>query len=224
MNFLSHYYFNRYEHDPELALGCVLPDLLKNADKDLRIRPEEHELGFLGNPRLQSMYTGWQHHMETDRVFHNLPFFYEHTHQLRLTLAPLLEDTPIRASFLSHIALELLLDHLLLADRVLDEEQFYRYLETADRPTADKFLRICGVGDTQFFFKFLDAFNRARYIARYREVEQVVHALLNICRRLWDFSLPEDGKRSLTIALQAYVRDQLSGLYMKVFDEIDNFN
>lgn len=223
MNFLSHYYFNRYSRDPELVLGCVLPDLLKNADKDIRIRPEAFELSFLNNPRLQSIYKGWQQHMETDRLFHNLPFFYEHTHRLRLALAPLVDETPIRASFLSHIGLELLLDHCLLVDGGVDEEPFYVFLEAADRDTVDRFLRICGLEDTDFFFRFFDAFNRARYIERYKAIEQIMHALLNICRRLWDFQLTTDRKAALIDTLEVYA-DQLFGEYMQVFEQIDNFS
>jgi|SRR5690606_5345461 len=222
MNFLSHYYFNRYSRDPELVAGCVLPDLLRNADKSARIRPEQHELSFLHHPRLQQLYAGWQQHIETDRRFHDLPFFYEYTHRLRLVLGPILEGTPIRASFLSHIALELLLDHRLLVDQVLDEEHFYQCLEAADRPTVDRFLHLCGLSETLFFFEFFDAFNRARYVGRYRDVEQVGHALLNICRRLWDFQLPEAHRLRMVEALETQAHG-LAGEYMKVFDEIENF-
>ena len=35
MNFLSHFYFDRNTTDPHQVIGMVLPDLLKNANKEI---------------------------------------------------------------------------------------------------------------------------------------------------------------------------------------------
>lgn len=220
MNFLAHYYFHRYSHNPELVLGCVLPDFLKNADKSVRLQPDQYELQFLNNPKLESLYAGWKHHMETDRVFHNLPFFYEHTQALRLKLAPVVEDSPIRASFLSHIALELLLDHLLLIDGVLHEDHFYRDLSVMDRAVVQRFLEICDMPETHTFFEFLDHFIEVKYLGSYRDISQVAYALIQICRRIWPL-----GPQPL---LQSNISDQLSQYkeilipeYKLVFEMLD---
>lgn len=219
MNFLSHYYFHRYSHDPELVLGCVLPDFLKNADKTVRLQPEQHELKFLNNPRLESLYAGWTHHVETDRVFHNLPFFYEHTHGLRLILAPVVEDTPIRASFLSHIALELLLDHLLLEDGTVDDTHFYRELKAVDRMATQRFLYLCGMEDSSSFFYFLDQFIAENYLSSYRDLTQVSFALLQICRRIWNISPDAVLKERLAGKLAGY-KKIIRPEYMSVFEAI----
>ena len=221
MNFLSHYYFNRFERNPELALGCVLPDLLKNADKTQRLQPERWEVEFLPHPKLKNLYSGWRHHVETDRIFHNLPFFYEHTHGLRLLLGPVVEGTPIRASFLSHIALELLLDHLLLMENAADEGHFYKDLENVDRDAVHRFLLVCGMEDTSVFFTFFDRFLADRYIGYYRELSEVTRALLNICRRVWDTRLGEEKRDLLTEQLKVY-SGVLKGNFRQVFDEIDS--
>lgn len=220
MNFLSHYYFNRYERIPELSLGCVLPDLLKNADKTIRLQPEQHELESLNHPKLQNLYAGWKHHIETDRIFHNLPFFYEHTHELRLLLVPVVEGSPIRASFLSHIALELLLDYLLLVEGAADEGHFYDDLEAVDREVVHRFLKISGMEDTQVFFDFYDRFLQDQYIGYYREMSEVTRALLNICRRIWAVRLDEDRRVLMTAQLTLYA-EVLRGQYRQVFDEIE---
>src|SRR5690606_30186791 len=158
MNFLSHYYFNRYSTDPEFVLGSVLPDLLRQLAGGQRLHPDRFELEWLGNPRLQSLYAGWNQHVEIDRRFHNTEFFFQHTHELRVVLAPLLEDSPIRASFLSHIAVELLLDHLLLRDEVVEVQRFYHLLGRADRGSLERFLRVCGWEDVEGFGRFFDHF------------------------------------------------------------------
>lgn len=221
MNFLSHYYFYRYERNPELSLGCVLPDLLKNADKTRRLQPERREMELLAHPKLKNIYKGWKHHIETDRIFHNLPFFYEHTHGLRLLLAPVVEGTLIRASFLSHIALELLLDHLLLLEGAADHEHFYEDLERVDRDAVHRFLTVCGMEDTQVFFAFFDQFLSDRYIGYYREMAEVTRALLNICRRLWDVRLGEECKMLMTAQLTIY-SGVLKEKFRQVFDEIED--
>lgn len=219
MNFLAHYYFHRYSHDPELILGCVLPDFLKNADKSIRLQPERYELNFLNNPKLESLYAGWKHHVETDRVFHNLPFFYEHTQALRLKLAPVVEDYPIRASFLSHIALELLLDHLLLIDGVLHEDHFYRDLSAVDRSAVRRFLEICEMPDTDTFFRFLDHFIEVRYLGSYRDLTQVAYALIQICRRIWPLGPQPVLQSKISEQLELY-REILRPEYKLVFETI----
>lgn len=221
MNFLSHYYFHRYRHDPELVMGCVLPDFLKNTDKTIRLQPELYELQFLNNPRLESLFEGWNHHIETDRIFHNLPFFYTHTQNLRILLAPVVEESPIRASFLSHISLELLLDHLLLVEGLADEKHFYAELEAVDRQMVDKFLKICGMENTTPFFDFLDRFIQHHYLSSYRDMKQVAFALIQISRRVWQLQSDDALQAGIAKALTTYLAT-LQPVFREVFDEIES--
>lgn len=220
MNFLSHYYFERYNRNPELVMGCVLPDLIKNADKDINVLPHKHEHRFDGNPKLGDIYRGWTRHVETDRYFHNAPFFYTHTHALKLLLAPAVADTPIRPSFLSHIALELLLDHLLLHHQAVHESDFYECLAAADREMVARFLRLCDVPDPTFFFTYFNSFMRAQYIGNYRYFDQITYAIINICRRLWDVQLPVEQQVLMTEALAQYAVT-LDADFRSIFDDID---
>lgn len=219
MNFLSHYYFERYRHNPELVLGCVLPDLIKNADRNVNVLPQKHEDRFGNNPKLQSIYQGWMRHVETDRCFHSSSFFYDHTHRLRTLLAPIVETTEIRPSFLSHIALELLLDHLLLHHNWVHESDFYEYLAAADREATDRFLKLCGVSDTAFFFMYFNSFMRAQYVASYRDFGQITHAMIGICRRLWNVQLDRDQYSGITEIVSDYAAN-LTGEFPHIFEEV----
>lgn len=219
MNFLSHYYFERYTHNPELVLGSILPDLVKNADKDINVLAHKYETKFGNNPKLNSIYRGWTRHMETDRLFHNAAFFYEKTHELKILLAPTVETTAIRPSFLSHITLELLLDHLLLENGLVNEDDFYDYLAAADRDTIDRFLKLCDVSDTTFFFTYFDSFMRVRYVGSYRQFHQITSALINICRRLWEVELTTGQQQQLTAIIMDYAKE-LNGDFNHVFEEI----
>ena len=92
MNFLSHFYFNRDTVNPELVLGCVLPDLVKNANKTWNIHPEKKVHLFNESQKLQSILTGWQRHLNVDRYFHSSDFFMEHTKAIRTAVVPILEN------------------------------------------------------------------------------------------------------------------------------------
>ncbi|WP_353124272.1 hypothetical protein [Parapedobacter pyrenivorans] len=221
MNFLSHYYFERYSRNPDLVLGCVLPDLFKNADRDTNVFPQKHEDLFGNNPKIQSIYHGWVRHMETDRYFHNSSFFYGHTHELKVLLTPAIAGTLIRPSFLSHIALELLLDHLLLENKLVHESDFYECLAAADRAMTDRFLRLCGVSDTAFFFTYFNSFMRAHYIGSYRRFDQLTLAMINICRRLWDVQLSSEQLDQITAIITRYA-SELDGNFLPIFDDIQS--
>jgi hypothetical protein len=110
MNFLSHYYFDLDTTSCYFVLGTVLPDLLKNADKNLVLHPEKlvHS-----NEAVNQIIQGWNKHLEVDRYFHSSEFFLHHSHQLKLELRPVIEGSPVKPFFLGHIAIELVLDNLL---------------------------------------------------------------------------------------------------------------
>src|SRR6476661_8863886 len=110
MNFLSHYYFDQTTADPYQVLGVVLPDLLKNADKSANIHPEKQPHLFEA-AELHNILKGWQRHLQVDKLFHNSEFFVKHTGILKNELKPILVESPVRPSFLAHIAIELMLDH-----------------------------------------------------------------------------------------------------------------
>ena len=103
MNFLSHFYFDRHSQDPHLVLGTVLPDLVKNARKDWNIHPEKKVELFTGNID-KAILKGWKRHLAVDRHFHNSNFFFAHTSTIRERIAPALQDSVVRPSFLAHIS------------------------------------------------------------------------------------------------------------------------
>jgi acyl carrier protein phosphodiesterase len=220
MNFLSHFYFERHQPSPERVLGVLLPDLLKNADKQINLHPGRLPVESFHHPKINLIWEGWMRHVFADKVFHNLPFFFEHTHALKLKLQPLLIDTPIRPSFLSHIGLELLLDHLLLSEQDVQAEALYDALEKVDQTALDRFLRLCGIKNTQFFFDYMKNFMRHRYVSSYRDLDQVAYALIQICKRLWKFDPDQIEMEKLTIVLEQYA-ETLRPHYRLVFREME---
>lgn len=132
---------------------------------------------------------------------------------------PAVEGTPIRPSFLSHIALELLLDHLLLHNKLVHESDFYEYLAASDREMVNRFLSLCEVEDTLFFFTYFNSFLRAQYVGSYREFDQLTNAMIAICRRLWDVSLSRPQQERITAVITDYTAHLGNG-FLVIFDEI----
>jgi len=217
MNFLSHFYFDRDTDNCYHILGTVLPDLLKNADKSVILHPEK-----LNHPdeHINSIIQGWKKHLEVDRHFHSSDFFITHSHQLKKKLLPVIEGSPVKPFFLGHIALELLLDNLLLTTNKVTAEGFYDHLDGCETPVVDKFLTFAGLSDTEVFFKFYEKFKRRRYLFTYAEIKEIAYALKRICMRVWTDPFTPQQEAEMTGVLFAY-RASLMDNFMSIFNEIE---
>jgi hypothetical protein len=220
MNFLSHYYFDRKSADPNLVTGIVLPDLVKNADKSWALHPYKYASLLGDDPAAHSLLNGWMRHLEVDRHFHSSAFFTRHTQQLRALIAPLLEGSDVRPSFLAHVALELMLDGLLITRSLVDPHHFYIHLKNADTGAIDRFLRASRLTDTSLFFSFFDRFISSAYLHSYSETHQIVYALNSICERIWHDPLDELQKHALTLILLEYL-NVLQESFGEIFAEIE---
>jgi hypothetical protein len=220
MNFLSHFYFDRYSPDSHLVLGTVLPDLISNSNKAWKLHPEKRRSLLSYDPDLLSILEGWNRHMQVDRYFHCSEFFLEHSKAIRLSIVPFLEESPVRPSFLSHIALELMLDSLLITNGKIDTNDFYSHLKKVNRKTLTTFFDLNDIPDTAVFFQFLDKFIDSAYLKSYSESQHIMYAINRICMRLWDNPLSETQKLQLTSVLIKY-KEKLQNNFMDIFNEIN---
>jgi len=217
MNFLSHFYFDREVDDCYHILGTVLPDLLKNADKTIVIHPEKlHH----PNPAINSIISGWNKHLEVDRHFHSSDFFLEHSHRLKVLLLPGIDGSPVKPFFLGHIAIELVLDNLLLTTGKVTADVFYDHLEGCDADVINEFLIFAGLKNTAPFFKFFEGFKSSRYLYSYAETQQIAYALKRICMRVWKDPFTPEHEAAVNQILATYRESLLDG-FMPVFDEIE---
>jgi hypothetical protein len=218
MNFLSHYYFDRTTTDCYFILGTVLPDLLKNADKTIVLHPEKLEDD---DPKIKSLVAGCKKHLDVDRYFHSSDFFATHAHQLKLLLSPVIEGSPVKPFFLGHIAVELIIDNLLLTTGKLKVEDFYDRLIECDDAVIVKFLTLAGLKDTSLFIRFFHGFKSSGYLHTYSETEQIAYALKRICMRIWDNPFTALHETRINETLVAY-RQLLLPEFMVIFQEIIN--
>jgi hypothetical protein len=220
MNFLSHYYFDREEENPYRIMGIVLPDLLKNANKEWNLRPEKSEHLFLRNDSQAALLEGWKRHLEVDRYFHSSEFFRRHTSILRLQIVPHLLNSDVRPSFVAHIALELMLDSLLLTELNLDSSRFYAQLENTDEEILEDFLLLNNIPESSIFFNFLEGFIRSKYLESYREPKDIMFAIGKICQRIWLRPFTDEEKFRVAGVLTAYL-DVLKNDFIIIFDQIE---
>ena len=219
MNFLSHFYFDRYSDNPERVMGLVLPDLLKNACKDWSPRPEKFESFYTDNP-VHNIYSGWKRHILVDKYFHCSDFFLHHTKNIRIAISPFLKTSPAKPFFIAHIALELMLDSLLLTEVKIDTALFYSHLNHVDKIALNNFLEINKINDQTIFYSFLEKFIEAQYLESYRDPERITYALNNICKRLWDNPFTEVQKLQLTGVVINYL-EKFKGDLTGIFGEIE---
>ncbi|HXI01415.1 MAG TPA: hypothetical protein VNI52_14190 [Sphingobacteriaceae bacterium] len=219
MNFLSHFYFDRNCKDPDFVMGSVLPDLVKNTRKDWHFHPEKDQLSY-STPKLKSLLSGWKRHLEVDKHFHSSRFFSTHTSAIRTAIAPVLTNSPVRPSFVAHIALELMLDSLLLAESKIDVNKFYASISLSDRASLYDFLTLNKADDPVLFFNFLDEFIQTRYLHSYREAQNIMYAINRICLRIWPEPMSETQKLQLNAILPDY-QHKLENIFMDIFTEID---
>ncbi len=220
MNFLSHYYFDRLNTNSNVVMGTVLPDLIKNASKEANLYPQKNEFLFKGDPDEESLLAGWKRHLAVDKFFHSSDFFFEKTAALKILLKPVVDNTAIRPSFLAHIALELLLDHLLIEHNILQVPHFYDHLTKVKKESLDNFLQHCNFKQPEVFFNFFEKFISSRYLLSYQKLENISYALNRICMRLWPQSLEEKQLLDLTTQITIY-KNELQKDYLNIFYEIE---
>ena len=216
MNFLSHYYFDRDNLNCYQILGTVLPDLLKNADKTIVLHPEKL---IDVDECVNDIIRGWNRHLEVDRYFHSSDFFINHSHQLKKLLAPAIEGSSVKPFFLGHIALELILDNLLITIKKIDVDDFYARLDGCKEDVIYKFLIFAGLEDSAGFFKFYENFKKSEYLRSYAEINQIAYALKRICMRVWDEPFTPEQEVAVGNILSAQ-RENLLDNFIVIFNEI----
>lgn len=220
MNFLSHYYFDRDNTNAYEILGCVLPDLLKNANNSWNIYPEKKDHHYQ-NPIHTHLIKGWKKHLLVDRIFHNTAFFFFHQHQLKLELRDIIKDSPVKPFFLGHIGLELILDHLLLTEKKVDVSRLYYHLELIKNKDIESFFHLNGLTNTDEFFSFFESFKREQYLNNYIEVKNITYSLKRICMRLWNNPFTSHQEEEITKIIEQYI-SKLREEFILIFEEIES--
>lgn len=222
MNYLSHFYLVGDSADPYLVLGMVLPDMVKNHRKSWNAHPRKHEKELADDGIMTSIRRGWELHLETDRRFHSSAFFSYHSSRLRKQIAQVLPHRPFRPFFLAHVALELLLDSLLIIQEKVDTGKFYTQLAACRESEVVRFLEINGIPEAASFIPWLREFISSAYLYSYSNPGSLSYSLDRIGRRVWQAPVDPRAREQLTGILLAY-RDLIENEYLPIFEEITSY-
>jgi hypothetical protein len=135
-------------------------------------------------------------------------------------LRPAVEGSAAKPFFLGHIALELILDNLLLTTGQLTAHAFYNHLDLCTPEAITGFLQQSGMKNPQLFMQFFENFKRSRYLHTYAEAGQVAYALKRICMRIWNNPFTPEQEENINSVIIAY-REELAPHFLDIFEEID---
>lgn len=204
MNYLSHYYIDRFRPSPYFKLGVIFPDIYRNFNADLK--KAAFSSGIVWNTEHQALVDGVKKHYHIDSIFHNLPEFKEWMELLSGKMdKALLEGKYERRFFLVHIWVEFILDRLLIRRDPGLPGRFYADMDKINETVIKEFFDKMGKQSegSVFFSRFRMVIGN-KYLYSYNDNEMFTGALLNLYQRTVRSVIPAADKPILTgITLEA---------------------
>jgi len=219
LNFLSHFYFDRDTHNPELGLGLILPDLIHQHNKAWTFRPEKNLEPY--SDKTLSLVKGWIKHKQVDKYFHNSPYFTSETSYIKERIQSAFSQSPVWCFFLAHITLELTLDSLLINESLVRVHDFYSLLEKVDEDAVLDFLEINGIHNGESFIVFFNEFLQSKYLLTYAQPEELTYPLGRICFKIWKEKFTDEQNKILKNTILEFCEKERTS-FLSVFHYIKN--
>jgi hypothetical protein len=185
------------------------------------MHPHKHSDRWQNNEVLQSIHEGWQRHLAVDELFHSSDYFIEKSRKISEDIRKLpLDNVHLKPFMVGHIGLELILDTLLIKNKIIEPILFYEHLERCQVDDIEQFILLNNIADAAQFRTFYHRFNEVRYLLSYKSNESIVYALNRIQYRLSAAFLNEKD----TFILQDAIADCMNYVeldYLTVFEEIE---
>lgn len=186
MNFLAH--ARAFTDRPYAAAGSGLPDWTRHLVRRARIRPAKlpHPVAHDESEHAEILRGVWAH-VDDDTWFHQAPAFKDGMKEIATIIRDALAPERVRASFLSHILLEMLLDAALIDRHPALCDAYYTAMESVDARQLAKTARAITPGldaDDASFQRLLDRFLGARFLADYQDDVTLAHRLSQVARRV----------------------------------------
>lgn len=221
MNYLSHFFFDASNSNSAYILGIALPDLVKNHNRRWNLHPHKHEDLWKNSEVLSSINFGWQRHLAVDDLFHSSDYFMKYSRKISEDIRNLkLDNVHLKPFMVGHIGLELILDTLLIKNKIVDAQVFYNHLEACQVDDIEQFIQLNGIANAAEFRTFYQRFKDVQYLLSYKSNESIVYALNRIQYRLSGSFLNEKD----TIILQDAIAECMNYIeldYLTVFEEIE---
>lgn len=184
MNYFAHA-LNHIDR-PYFLAGTSIPDWLSAVDRKVRLRPRLLEPWLHSDDPVQSeVATGTLRHLADDDWFHSTRGFAEVTgtltHMFRSQLGA---GDQYHCGFLGHIAMELLLDGVLMQMHPARFEEYWRILATIQPTLVEAAVnRMVKVPTTRLAW-FIDLFRREQFLRAYENDQSLVTRLNQVLVRV----------------------------------------
>jgi len=185
VNYLSHYFIDRNNPDPEFVLGLMMPDLIRGFDPDKKLKYGNIKKVVVPS-EFADVHGGVMKHHLVDAYFHNSKYFKANCKLIESTF----KKYPIAASnkyqhFLSHIFLEMLIDRYLIIEHPNIINEFYGILEKADNEKINNYFDYIGLSSIKEpFTSFLRKFVELRFLANYTDNNLFIKALIDVYKKV----------------------------------------
>lgn len=190
MNFLSH--GRNALHDPWLLAGTQLPDWLSASDRRSRL-VRERVLAAVAHDDgpTRMLAAGVRAHLDDDVWFHGSAAFFEVNGELtRRIRARFSEDRRLRASFLGHVLLEVLLDAHLMERHSGMIDRYYEVLAQVDGERVRALASAWTTEPPRRLGELIERFRRSEFLRGYASDEGVVLRLDGLLSRVRQPMLP----------------------------------
>ncbi len=203
MNYLSHFYFDRKQVNPQFTLGAAFPDLTRTYNRKLRasssIRLKSKELP----SNLVQLQQGIDRHHYLDSKFHNSDFFHTYTKKFtKLLHASEFETLDKNIYFLAHIVLEILLDRKILEDHKGLAEMYYSQLNSIDNQLiTNYFIYRNWEKDLTGFLELYDKFLEKEFIFKYKSDILVSEVINSLHKRVFNTEIEKTDLNKIAICI-----------------------
>jgi len=177
MNFFAHYYFDQRLNKPWHNVGLLFPDLLRIFTKSQRI--SENRWSKNKTSCIPGLAEGIEKHFRADDRFHNWLWFIEMNKELALKI----RESNLglgRDWFISHIFIELAIDHVLVSENQAMVDNLYFDLESCKASGWEVFFNEQAYQELELWLKGYQKFTEHRYIFTYKDTHSVIYALSRI--------------------------------------------
>ena len=177
MHFLSHYYYELPAKSPLFVAGLSLPDLTPGFSRTYNSVIKNSVLN--KEYDVQEIQKGIISHYEADKFFHNSKQF---TELMALTIQAFIAEglsrERLRLSVIAHIAVELMIDRLIMMENEQLCIEYYNQLDKASEAALCSYFDQLSLEDAKrdFLTKF-QFFKQRRFLFLFSDVKNIVAGL-----------------------------------------------
>jgi len=205
MNYFAH--GRQFLDQPYFLAGTAVPDWLNVVNRRCRVR-RRHAIEFVDHAEAvtSAIARGIIQHLDDDDWFHRTRAFAEL--QLEFTVAirdHLGGDGSLRAGFLGHILVELLLDDALRAQTPAQLEEYYTTLNQIEPAAVEGAVALMSTKSPTGLARFIEIFRSAEVLYDYADDDRLLYRLNQVMQRVGLEELPP-ATRSLFPSFRNSVR------------------